>query len=119
MISPAMFREFVVPCLREEMARLDAVEYHLDGPDAIRHVEALGDLAALDVMQWMPGAGAQGRDWSDLYARIDALGKGLLLGGNGVQLQHAAKRYRSRMIFWQLYASSRSEAEQCLGTCDY
>ena len=38
MISTEMFREFALPALRREMAMLDAVEYHLDGPGAVQHL---------------------------------------------------------------------------------
>jgi len=78
MISPADFRRFVVPHLREQCQWLDYSLYHLDGPDAIRHVEALLEIEELDAIQWTPGAGQpQGGDpkWYNLYRRIKAGGK--------------------------------------------
>ena len=41
MISPDQFREFVVPSLREQSSKLDHVLYHLDGKDAIKHVDRI------------------------------------------------------------------------------
>jgi len=77
MIGPDMFAEFAVPYLRREMAHLDAAEYHLDGPDAVKHLEALCGIEELDVIQWIAGAGeAESEDWNWLYARIEELGKG-------------------------------------------
>jgi len=76
MISEDMFRQFALPSLAHEVNGLDASVYHLDGVDAIRHLEALCSLENLDVIQWVPGAGNEGRDWSDLRRRIDELGKG-------------------------------------------
>ncbi|MDP6380638.1 MAG: hypothetical protein QF662_04760, partial [Phycisphaerae bacterium] len=68
MISPAMFSEFALPYLRREMAHLDASEYHLDGPDALKHLEALSAIERLDIIQWVPGAGrAATQDWTQLH----------------------------------------------------
>ena len=111
MISPAMFAEFELPCLRHEAAALDAVEYHLDGPGALRHLPALCALEGLDVIQWVPGAGeADERDWSDLYRRIDALGKGQILSCSQEQFRAFAREFRSPQLFLKTSASSRDEA---------
>ena len=115
MISPAMFREFVLPCLRNEMNRLDAVEYHLDGPDALRHLETLCEINGLDVIQWVPGAGnGESRDWIWLFNRIDDLGKGQIFDGNPAKVKELWQKYRSRKLFFYLSAQSRAEVENCL-----
>ena len=79
-IGKAHFDEFALPYLREEVDLLDAVEYHLDGPGNVTHLESICALDGIKVVQWVPGAG-EGRteDWTSLYERIDALGKGLRL----------------------------------------
>jgi hypothetical protein len=115
MISPAMFREFAIPALREEMDHLDAVEYHLDGPDAIGHLEALCEIEALDIVQWVPGSGeASTQDWTWLYDRIDALGKGQIRGGSAESIKHLWERYGSRKLVAGLSAGSRQEVEACI-----
>lgn len=84
MISPDMFREFVVPELAQQVARLDYAAYHLDGPDAVGHVDALVEIPGLNAIQWTPGAGAPGVEaecWWPMYRRILKGGKGLLLLG--------------------------------------
>jgi hypothetical protein len=81
MISPADFRRFVVPYIREQCQWLDYSLYHLDGPDAIRHLDALLEIEELNAIQWTPGAGQpQGGDprWYDLYKRIRAGGKAVM-----------------------------------------
>jgi hypothetical protein len=81
MISPANFRRFVVPYIREQCQFLDYSLYHLDGPDAIRHLDALLEIKELDAIQWTPGAGQpQGGDpaWYGLYKRIKAGGKSVM-----------------------------------------
>jgi len=83
MISPAMFREFVVPSLKAQCDWLDYALYHLDGPDAIKHVDALLEIESLRAIQWQPGAGNANSghaQWHDLLKRIKAGGKGVQVG---------------------------------------
>jgi len=115
MISQDMFRQFALPYLRNEMRRYDGVEYHLDGPDAIRHLEALCETEELDLIQWVAGAGAgETRDWTGLYDRIDVLGKGQRRGGNTREIVQIWQKYQSRGICFGLEASSPAEVEDCL-----
>jgi hypothetical protein len=81
MISPAMVADLVLDELRQEAEHVDHAFYHLDGPGAIKHLDALLGLAALDGIQWVPGAGASPDplDWIDLFRRIQAAGKKLLI----------------------------------------
>jgi len=117
LIGPAMFAEFARPYLRREMARQDGSEYHLDGPDALRHLEALCGMEELHVVQWVPGAARQGEDWSDLYRRIDRLGKGQILGGKPAALERWRRELTAGRLFWDLSAASCSEAEDAIARC--
>ncbi len=80
MLSPAQFRQFVLPSLRRQVRHLDKSLYHLDGPDAIRHVPALMELQELSALQWTCGAGQPdggcGR-WFPIYDDVTAAGKSL------------------------------------------
>ncbi len=80
MISPAMFRQFVVPALSQQCQWLDNSLFHLDGTQCLCHVEALLEIEALDAIEWTPQAGIEGGGhprWHDLYRRILAAGKGV------------------------------------------
>jgi hypothetical protein len=79
MISPEMFGDFVMPVLARQAAGLDVATYHLDGPDAVRHLDALCTIPNLRTIQWIPGAGASHRvaDWLDLYRRIQDHGRNI------------------------------------------
>lgn len=84
MISPAMFKEFVLPPLREQCQWLDYSMYHLDGTQAIMHLDTLLGIEALDAIQWQPQSGLpDGGDpcWYDLYRRIKAGGKSVMAVG--------------------------------------
>ncbi len=85
MLSPAMFRRFVVPPLAEQCDWLDYSMFHLDGEGAIPHVDALCEIPGLDAIEWTPqflctgdpGETGGSEKWYDLYRRIKAGGKGV------------------------------------------
>lgn len=76
MISPEMFREFVQPGLRAEAEAVDYAEYHLDGPDALVHIDALAEVDKIRVVQYQPGAALLDRDWREVYRKLDDSGFG-------------------------------------------
>jgi 5-methyltetrahydrofolate--homocysteine methyltransferase len=67
MMSPLQFRRFVAPSLRRQCSWLDHSLYHLDGPDAVRHLDALMEIEDLDALQWTPGAGRPDGGWEGWY----------------------------------------------------
>ena len=78
MISPTMFRQFVVPSLKKQCERLDYSLYHLDGTQAMRHLDALLEIEPLDAIEWTPQAGIEPGGhprWYELYQKILAAGK--------------------------------------------
>lgn len=82
LISPRMFNRFVVPALAEQCAWLDYSIYHLDGTQAIPHLDSLLQIEALNAVEWTPQHGiAQGGDpvWYDMYRKILAAGKSVQL----------------------------------------
>lgn len=82
LMSPNQFREFVQPSLRKQCSGLDYSLYHLDGPDAVKHLDALMEIEELDALQWTPGAGKpDGGDesWFHIYDKVKAAGKSLWL----------------------------------------
>jgi 5-methyltetrahydrofolate--homocysteine methyltransferase len=80
MMSPDNFRDFIQPSLRKQAKQLDHVLYHLDGPDAIKHVDALMEIEEIDALQWTSGDyGPDGtfEQWYEIYDKAVAAGKGL------------------------------------------
>ena len=82
MVSAPLFAEFLAPPIAEQTRRLDHVAYHLDGPGALQHVDTLLALPRLHMIQWVPGAGAEGC----AHPRWRPLLKRLIAGGVRVQL---------------------------------
>ena len=86
MISPDMFREFVAPGLKEQCAWLDYSMYHLDGTQAMCHLDALLEIDELDAIEWTPQAGIENGGnprWYPLYEKILNAGKSVQAIGVG------------------------------------
>ena len=68
------------------------------------------------MIQWVPGAGeAEKRDWSDLFLRIDQLGKGQIrYAGTAEDIKIMMGRYRSPKVFYIMGATSRRHGEAIL-----
>ncbi len=78
MFSPQMYRRFVVPALTAQCDWLDHSLYHLDGTQAMLHLDALLEIEPLDAIEWTPQAGIEtggNKRWHDLYRRILSAGK--------------------------------------------
>ena len=117
MISREMFQEFEIPCLESECAMLDGCDYHLDGPDAIRHLKAICSVEKITTVQWQPGAGwAAEKDWSELYRQIDNLGRGQLRCGTKAEVLSMIRNYRSngKSFFGVTDITSIDEADDFL-----
>ena len=57
MISPRMFKRFMVPILNQQCAWLDQALYHLDGHQCLVHLDALLSIEGLDAIEWTPDPG--------------------------------------------------------------
>lgn len=80
LMSPSQFREFVLPSLQKQCRQLDNSLYHLDGPDAVRHLDALMEISELDALQWTSGAGrpdGASELWYPIYEKVRKAGKSL------------------------------------------
>ncbi len=78
MISPKAFQRVILPALRAEMRHLDRCIFHLDGPGALRHLDALLACDELDAIQWVYGSGnGPASKWIPVYQKIQAAGKSM------------------------------------------
>ena len=103
MISPQMFGEFILPDLREQTEYLDRSIYHLDGIGELPHLDQLLSLPQLNAIQWTSGDGKPAVTdpcWFELYHRIQAAGKGLiLLSANPDELETLFKGVSQKGMF--------------------
>ncbi len=129
LISPEQFDEFVLPSLEKQCARLDNVLFHLDGKEAIRHVDSLMTLERLNAINWTPGDGqpdAGDEKWFPLYDKVIGAGKGLWLGiGQGTPDRWIAcakkilKRYGPRGIYFLFGIPSEEDGYRILRELNY
>jgi hypothetical protein len=72
-----MFQEFIVPELIDYMTVNAYSVYHLDGPDELKHLDALLEIGDLKAIQWTPGAGHEPTShdrWMPHFNRIQKAG---------------------------------------------
>lgn len=80
MVSDEDARGLILPDILYEVAPLERSIFHLDGPQALRHLDLLLSIPQLDAVQWVYGAGAgPARRWIDVYQRILKAGKSVQL----------------------------------------
>ena len=90
MISPKMFRQFVLPELAASCRRLPHSIYHLDGTGEIPHQKMILSIPELDGMQWIPGDGKPGcSQWPEIYQTIHAAGKRMQVLGSSFDVLDA------------------------------
>jgi hypothetical protein len=76
MISPQMFDDYFLPGLEQQTRWIERTIFHLDGPEAIRHLDSLLSLPRLNGIQWVPGDGKPPMSqWVPLLRRIQARGR--------------------------------------------
>ena len=84
MMSPAMFRKFVLPAIEEEIEYYDYSYFHLDGPGALKHIDDILSIKKLRILQWVPGDGQKPNfQWLDVLKKAQKAGKAVTVFGNG------------------------------------
>ena len=118
MISPAMFDDFILEELREEAEHVDYSFYHLDGPRAIQHLDALLSIEALDGIQWVPGAEASRDplDWIDLFLRVQKAGKKLQIGCPPHRVSELLDKISRKGVCLNISCPDQDSAEEVLRT---
>ncbi|MCK5843289.1 MAG: hypothetical protein KAG97_01195 [Victivallales bacterium] len=114
MIGPDSFAEFAMPYLRREFARLDGVCYHLDGVGNLPNLEILCAESNLHLIQWVPGTGHDGKDWTSVFEDADKLGKGSLNGGTVAGFEKWYETHKASWQCWNIYVESVDEFLACL-----
>lgn len=115
MISKAMFDDLFLPGIREECRRVEASIYHLDGPDALRHLDSLLEIPELNAIQWVFGAGnGRASDWIPVYQRCQAAGKGIQLWAEADELDTLMEALHPEGVWLGVSAPDREHGEALL-----
>jgi len=113
MISPEMFHEFVEPYLDKQTRGLDFTLYHLDGPSALGHLDALLGLEQLTALQWTPGEGKpSGGDpcWDGIYRKALDAGKAIQVSLTPPEARDFTRRFGKRGVYFLVWGDL-TEAE--------
>ncbi|MBO4884414.1 MAG: trimethylamine corrinoid protein 2 [Clostridia bacterium] len=124
MMNPAQFRRFIQPALAGQAEGADNVLYHLDGPDAIKHLPALMEIDGIDALQWTSGSynpdGAH-EMWYGIYDQVRRAGKALwvqVYTGSPEEwlsrVDRLVARYGSGALFLHFPTVSMETAERIL-----
>jgi len=86
MMSPEMFRRFVLPAIEEEIEYYDYSYFHFDGPGALPHLDDILSIKKLRVFQWQPGESQKPNFlWLDVLKKAQKAGKAVHVFGNSKQ----------------------------------
>lgn len=115
LLSPEMMREFVLPALEEEAAYLDHSCFHLDGPDALRHLDTICGIKDIDVIQWQPGSyNKPAFEWPEVIDRIQQAGKAAVIPGTPAQIKAIHGRYKPHLVVYDITADTESQGLELL-----
>ncbi len=80
LVGPDHFRKLLLPDIAGQAEAVGRAIFHLDGPDAAVHIDALLEVDALDAIQFTPGAGTPSAlRWLDMFRKIQDRGRSLLI----------------------------------------
>ncbi len=112
MISKKDFRRFFLPQIEEQAEWLDRSIYHLDGPGALRHLDSLLEIEALDAVQYVWGAGkGKATDWIPTFQRIQDAGKNLWIPIEPEELDTMMAALHPEGVMLAAWASNVEEAD--------
>lgn len=128
MMSPTNYRDFIVEPLRAQAKKLDNVLYHLDGPDCIKHLDAIMEIDEINALQWTSGDyGPDGtlEDWYQIYDKARIAGKSLWVKVYSGEFEDWIKnvdrivaRYGSHSLFLMFPEMSMEQANRLIEHAD-
>ncbi len=111
MVSKAMFDDVFLPGIVAECQHMAASVYHLDGPQALQHLDSLLAIPELQVIQWVSGAGhGRSSDWLPVYRKCQAAGKGLQIHLALDEIELFMQNLRPEGLFVSVGIENREQA---------
>jgi 5-methyltetrahydrofolate--homocysteine methyltransferase len=111
MISPTMFKEFVLPDLKACCDHLDYSFYHLDGIGELPHLDQLLSIPNLHGIQWIPGAGKPPpSEWPEVLDRIRSAGKLVQVYATPEEARKIVRRHGGKGFYFALSGADITDA---------
>lgn len=117
LISTKMYEKFFLEELLNEINYLDYSIYHLDGPDALKHLDMLLEIPRLNAIQWIPGAGLTKKgvaEWMPIYKKIQAKKKAIIVYCKPNEVGFIIDSLSPEGLLIATSCSSQQEAEELL-----
>lgn len=115
MISPAAYKEFCLEEIRREIDFLDASVYHLDGPGALKHLDAILKIPNLNGVQWVYGAGQpSARHWIPVLKKIQDAGKTIQVDTAPGDLDVLLRELRPEGVMYMAHCNCEQDARDLI-----
>ena len=117
LVSPGMYRGFFLEELLAEIEYLDYSIYHLDGVEALQHLDILLEIPRLNAIQWVSGArfGESGiARWFSLYKKIQEKKKAIIVYARIEEIDLVLENLRPEGLLISTSADSVEEADAVL-----
>ncbi|MCC7406970.1 MAG: hypothetical protein IT442_02790 [Phycisphaeraceae bacterium] len=80
LIDQESFNRLCLPDIARQTATIGRGVFHLDGPGATRHIDALLEVPCLEAIQFVPGAGTPSTlPWVEMFRKIQGAGRSLFI----------------------------------------
>lgn len=117
MISSSVYQKFFLEELVKEINYLDYSIYHLDGPDALQHLDMILEIPRLNAVQWVPGA-AENKEglakWIPLYRKIQAKKKAIIVYCKPEEVNLVLENLVPEGLMISVSCSTEKEAKELL-----
>jgi len=112
MLSSQAYEELVAPGIEREIGFFDQSVYHLDGPQALRHLDRILEFKDLNAVQWVYGAGQPSpKHWIDVLKKIQDAGKCIDISGPAEDLIEIMKYIKPEGMLYHCWCNSEEEAK--------
>ncbi|MCX8082749.1 MAG: hypothetical protein N3D17_05075 [bacterium] len=117
LVSSSVYKEFFLEELLWEIEYLDYSIYHLDGVEALQHLDILLDIPKLNAIQWVSGAKFSSvsiERWIPLYQKIQAKKKAIIVYPKLHEIDIVLENLRPEGLLLSLSCSCQEEAKEVL-----
>lgn len=117
LISSSMYKKFFLEEIVNEINYLDYSIYHLDGPDALKHLDMLLEIPSLNAIQWVPGSGLMKEGiakWVPIYKKIQAKKKSIIVYARPEEIDFVLKNLSPEGLLISTSCPSEKEAKRLL-----
>lgn len=115
LLNSSLVRRFVLPAIEEEAAFLDNSAFHLDGPDALKHIDDILAIKDIDLIQWQPGVSNKPNwQWPEVIHKIQAAGKSAVLYAKPEEIKTFHKSFKPELLVYDVVCDSPQEGQELL-----